>query len=461
MTLTFAAPTLAFETMFPTLILTRHQVRGTDLDGRLEHGALAVGRAVPASSPGSRESRSTLTAQRAPTGRPTPARGAPALPRPGGVPVLPGDEGTGRGRCRGEVDRCRCPAGGVCVEQPTRDLDGIEVTVRPVDDIWEHLDFQFGENNPQCRFAERAISSSARLWLSLFDRQAIAGLGASGSNPRLPVGLDPRPARLSLPPAPGHEYRHDPEGPADCSPVLCAELGRDCDTDPPAVVFSTTSNGEERPAFGRSARRHARRGRHRGCGLELRGLQPSSSALTTWRTESWDLAMWAWAGRSPDRPGCCVPGGLRPGPADRRRPQTRRRRPSPAATGAGGAPQPSTASDLDPRPQSGPSRSPTTTPTGTPRSSTTMRATADHGPLRRPRTGSRSSRSPTRSCFIPASGPRKRRAPSGPTGSPATSTPPGRTPGASRPGGAPTASPYSGIARATIASQSTPSGRAP
>ncbi|MBN2113136.1 MAG: hypothetical protein JW785_03310, partial [Acidimicrobiia bacterium] len=167
-----------------------------------------------------------------------------------------------------------------------RALQSAEVIVGP-SPIWEHLAFQFGENNPNQK-SLNAHLDLRRAVAYLIDREAIAARGFWESEEVLDSIL-----ALHGPPTdnPWAAYRPDPERARLLLDLLCGDLGRDCAAEPPVVVYSTTSNADERPAIGRlMVEMLIEAGIQATVALEDASLFFGS----TFDSGSWDLAGWAW-----------------------------------------------------------------------------------------------------------------------------------------------------------------------
>ena len=169
-----------------------------------------------------------------------------------------------------------------------RPLEGAEVIAGP-GQIWEQIAFQFGENNPNVGSLNAHVDFR-RAVAYLIDREAIAAQGFWESEQLLDSIL----ALHGLPSDhPWAAYRHDPERARALLDRLCADLGRDCAAEPPAVVYSTTSNADERPAIGRIVSEMLDAGGHRG-GPSI--LLDSMAFFGSSGLEGgfWDLSEWAW-----------------------------------------------------------------------------------------------------------------------------------------------------------------------
>ena len=101
-----------------------------------------------------------------------PVTGSACPTSTGGVALIPETEQLVRDFEAREIDVTVPPAG---YADRLRDLDGAEVIVGP-SRIWEHLAFQFGENNPN-EESMNAYLEFRRAVAYLIDREAIAARG--------------------------------------------------------------------------------------------------------------------------------------------------------------------------------------------------------------------------------------------------------------------------------------------
>jgi peptide/nickel transport system substrate-binding protein len=294
-TLTFGAPTLAFETMFPTVI-PAHQVRGTDV--------MADWNEVPWMSAGPFRLESWV-----PGDRITLVRNDDywkAGPDGTALPFLDrvvfrfiGEAFMGEAKQSIEAFESRAidvfspPPWSETVDR-LRALEGAQVTVLE-SSVWEHWSFQFGERNRNEDSLNRYLDFRRAVAHAL-DRQAVMNLGYWEAT-------RPRDAILDLhglpTERPWSQYDHNPERARALISDLCDRLGRDCEANPPVVVFSTTSNAEERPAIAHLAVEMLGE-----VGIEVH-LEFEDSALffgPTLATGTWDLGQWAWFAR-PDPAG--------------------------------------------------------------------------------------------------------------------------------------------------------------
>ncbi len=281
-TLTFAEPTLAFETMFP-FVIPRHQVEGTDpVADWLQTPWLSAGPFLFEPWEGD---ELALTRNSA-FWKSDPDTGAP-LPHLDRLVFryIPETAALIDAFTSGETDIVGVPPWSGMIDRLS-ELEGIEVEVRN-SAIWEHFTFQFGERNPNPESLNQHVDFRRAIF-HLIDREAILDLGFWGTRTGLDSILGVHGAATDQPWA---QYPHDPVEARRLLGELCSRLGRDCAIDPPRVVFSTTSNADERPAIGRLLVEMLAVG---GIEAEL-DLQDSSLYFgPTISNGAWDLGMWAW-----------------------------------------------------------------------------------------------------------------------------------------------------------------------
>jgi ABC-type transport system substrate-binding protein len=147
--------------------------------------------------------------------------------------------------------------------------------------VWEFITFQFGPDNRNEGSLNRHLEFRQAL-IHALDRGALAdsagwvlshGLGGVGSS------------------GPWAQYDHDPAEATALLEDLCTELERDCVTDPPRVVFTTTSNAAERPGIAELLA-----GMWGDVGVDVE-LQLEDSSLFFGESApqgTYDVGMWAW-----------------------------------------------------------------------------------------------------------------------------------------------------------------------
>jgi peptide/nickel transport system substrate-binding protein len=281
-TFTFAAPTLAFETMF-LVILPRHQVEGTDLTTDWnDRPWLSAG---PFRFESWDKGRQLTLVRNERYWKTDPATGEP-LPYLDRVVFrfIPETEELLDAFANREIDVVMPPPG---LAGSLRPLQGAQVISGP-GRIWEHLAFQFGENNPNLG-SLNAHLDFRRAVAYLIDRESIAAQGFWESEQPLDSIL----ALHGLPSDhPWAQYGSDPDRARELLDGLCADLGRDCLVEPPTVVYSTTGNADERPAIGRLIAEMLAAAAIRAT------VDPKDSAIFFGAGYldggGWDLAGWAW-----------------------------------------------------------------------------------------------------------------------------------------------------------------------
>ncbi len=148
--------------------------------------------------------------------------------------------------------------------------------------VWEHLNFQFGPANRN--------QDSLNEYLSF--RQAIAYAIDSDTLAPL-VGWIPVTSMLS----PGSEegpwmqYGQNLAKARELLAIACEQAGRVCEAEPPVLVFSTTSNADERPRIAERLKTVLG-----AIGIEVE-LQLEDSQLFFGETlddGTWDVGWWAW-----------------------------------------------------------------------------------------------------------------------------------------------------------------------
>lgn len=162
---------------------------------------------------------------------------------------------------------------------------GADVQVR-VGPVWEHLSFQFGPGNRNPDSLNEYTAFRQAIAYAI-DPEVVAPLvGWIPINSILQLGRDD---------GPWSQYGHDPDRAADLLAEACELASRDCDTEPPKVVFSTTSNADARPRMAEYLKSALT-----GIGIDIE-LQLEDSQLffgETLNDGTWDLGSWAWVGTS-------------------------------------------------------------------------------------------------------------------------------------------------------------------
>jgi peptide/nickel transport system substrate-binding protein len=281
-TATFSEPTLQFETMFPVLI-PAHQVRGSNVMADwnqtpwVSAGPFVFDTWVPD------ESLTLVRNERywrtGPGGETLPYLDRVEFQFVQDLELLLDRV------VEGEIDVANIPALGPAVDR-VRSVDAIEVMVAE-QAIWEHLTFQFGVNNRNDASLNEYLAFRQAVAHGI-DHRAILDLGFWESTRPLNAVLDLHGLETDDPWA---QYPHDPAKARDLLNGLCVELGRDCDAEPPVLVFSTTVNAEERPAIAEVVAESLAE-----VGIEVK-LDLEDSVVffgPTLNNGTWDLGLWAW-----------------------------------------------------------------------------------------------------------------------------------------------------------------------
>jgi peptide/nickel transport system substrate-binding protein len=159
--------------------------------------------------------------------------------------------------------------------------------------IWEHFNFQFGPNNRnedsmnESRSYRQAVAHA--IDRNLLVREIYSGM--------VPVAIDGFLSTIipEASSAPWSVYDYNPERAAALLATACEELERDCEANPPKLIFSTTSNGDIRV---RLADLLSDMLAESGIAVEL---QMEDSALyfgETLEDGTWDVGLWAWVGNT-------------------------------------------------------------------------------------------------------------------------------------------------------------------
>ncbi len=164
------------------------------------------------------------------------------------------------------------------------DLAGVELDVRS-SPIWEHINFQLGVNNRNPRSLNRYVEFRRAVAYALDIPALVKDIWRHLISGFVEV------ARPDLGPGPWARYGHDPEEATRLLDELCDRLGRDCAAEPPVVIFSTTSNADERP---RLANRLQQQLADVGITVELQLEDSSLFFGNTLDSGDWDVGEWAW-----------------------------------------------------------------------------------------------------------------------------------------------------------------------
>ncbi len=165
-------------------------------------------------------------------------------------------------------------------------LDGVAVAIGD-GTAWEHLAFQFGVNDRN-QDSLNASVDFRRAVAHAIDREALAALAGWVNDGALTSFLD-------LSPVPGGEgwdrYAYDPALASALLDNVCAAAERDCVTEPPVVVVSTTAEGSLRAEVGAMV---ADMLDAIGCDARLAVEDSSLFFGQTFARGDWDLGLWAW-----------------------------------------------------------------------------------------------------------------------------------------------------------------------
>jgi peptide/nickel transport system substrate-binding protein len=158
--------------------------------------------------------------------------------------------------------------------------------------IWEHLNFQFGDNrlvrNPG---SYNEFLNYRKAVAHAIDKDKIVDEILAGQVEPLDSYIEAFSPTLSG--AAWAQYDYNPAGAAEYIAALCAEDGVDCDANPPKAIFSTTSNNDARVTLSQlfiSMMADA--------GIEYEAQLEDSSLFfgETLDFGNWDLGEWAWVG---------------------------------------------------------------------------------------------------------------------------------------------------------------------
>jgi len=165
-------------------------------------------------------------------------------------------------------------------------LDGAVVAVGD-GTIWEHLAFQFGANDRN-RSSLNASADFRRAVAHAIDRDALAAEASWVNGGALDTFLDLSPVAGGI----GWDrYAYDPDLAASLIDDACAAAGRDCATEPPVVVVTTTAEGSLRPEIGALV---ADMLDAVGCDARLAVEDTTLFFGRTFARGDWDLGLWAW-----------------------------------------------------------------------------------------------------------------------------------------------------------------------
>ncbi len=167
------------------------------------------------------------------------------------------------------------------------EASGADVQVRS-GPIWEHFSFQFGENNRNPE-SMNTITDFRRAVAYAIDREEILAGGIWTGREVLDSPFDVGSASLGT--SAWSQYRYDPVLAQELLAAACKQVGRDCEANPPVVIFSTTSNAEERPRVANLVQEMLA---EVGIIVELQLEDSCVFFGPTLDEGNWDMGMWAW-----------------------------------------------------------------------------------------------------------------------------------------------------------------------
>lgn len=171
-------------------------------------------------------------------------------------------------------------------------IEGVEVQILQ-GPVWEHINFQFGPNNRNSDSLNQSRSFRQAVAHAL-DRDLLVAESYSGM---LPESIDGFLGTL-VPAAssqPWSVYDYDPERASALVEAACEEVERDCATDVPTVVFSTTSDGD---VAVRLAEQLPEMLAKAGISVEVQLEESQLFFGDTLDLGTWDVGFWAWVGGS-------------------------------------------------------------------------------------------------------------------------------------------------------------------
>lgn len=162
---------------------------------------------------------------------------------------------------------------------------GADLQVRP-GPIWEHFNFQFGENNRNPD-SLNTIADFRRAVAHGIDREAIVDAWRNPEVLHSPFDV----GSASYGSSAWARYDHDPQRARELLSSACAQANRDCVANPPVIIFSTTSNADARPRAADLIREQLGE-----IGIEVKLELEDSSIFfgPTLDAGSWDMGMWAY-----------------------------------------------------------------------------------------------------------------------------------------------------------------------
>jgi peptide/nickel transport system substrate-binding protein len=154
--------------------------------------------------------------------------------------------------------------------------------------LWEHIEFQFGENNRNPTSLNESTAFRQAVAYAI-DLDALTASLYSGY--ALPIASHLDVVAPSLSTGAWSTYAHDVEEARRLLEQACAEAGRRCELVPPVVVFSTTADGDLRVRLAALIEPMLETV---GIGVELQ-LEPSTLFFgETLLAGTWDVGVWAY-----------------------------------------------------------------------------------------------------------------------------------------------------------------------
>ena len=163
----------------------------------------------------------------------------------------------------------------------------VEIVPGPV---WEHVNFQFGPENRNVDSLNGVLEFRQALAHGI-DRRAL--LDDAGYSYLTVANSFLGTYDSTATNFPWARYEHNQDKARALIAAACARVDRDCDEEPPRVVYSTTSNADYRP---RVAEQLAQQLTDIGIVVELQLEDSQLFFGDTLNQGSWDVGNWAWVG---------------------------------------------------------------------------------------------------------------------------------------------------------------------
>lgn len=177
--------------------------------------------------------------------------------------------------------------GGLPVERWQESGAVVEILPGPV---WEHINFQFGPNNRNPESLNGILEYRQAVAHAL-DRRALLD---DAGYPWVTVAEDfVGNFNRSATSRPWTRYEPNVDKARALLSAACARAGRDCDAEPPRLIYSTTSNADFRP---RIADQIASQLEAAGFVVELQLEDSQLFFGDTLNEGRWDVGNWAWVG---------------------------------------------------------------------------------------------------------------------------------------------------------------------